>query len=194
MPTWQLPPLPRHPSIAHFYLISNGRYDEGNVASRRSGRITGGVWGWMAWSGVGELTEIEHRLTAQTYVEILEEVMLPSVRALLIPEGENFYMLQNKSPIHTARIVQDWFAAHPEITLLHWPPRSPDLNPIEDLWLHINKKWVGCDARSQRVKFNKMNELWESLRRELEITQHLVESMPRRLQQVIEANGGHTKY
>ncbi|KAG0724812.1 Transposable element Tcb2 transposase [Chionoecetes opilio] len=64
----------------------------------------------------------------------LEEVLLPSVQELLFPEGEPFYLLQDNSPVHTCRVVQQWFARHPYITLLPHPANSPDLNPIEHVW------------------------------------------------------------
>ncbi|KAK4302568.1 hypothetical protein Pmani_025344 [Petrolisthes manimaculis] len=62
------------------------RYDEENVYQvARSGRVTCNVWGWIFLHGVGEVTEIEGRFTSDTYLEILEEVMLPSVRSYALP-------------------------------------------------------------------------------------------------------------
>ena len=46
----------------------------------------------MSASGPGELTVIEERLTTQQYVQILQDVMLPSVRAMLIPEPQPIYI------------------------------------------------------------------------------------------------------
>ena len=72
----------------------------------RSGHVTVNLWGWIFLHGVGELTDIEGRLNAEKYIEILEEVMLPSVRAYALPFPERFIFMQDNSPIHTARIVQ----------------------------------------------------------------------------------------
>ena len=94
------------------------------VATRRSGRVTAGLFGWMHASGVGQLADVgPGRLTGQKYVELLEEVLLPSVEVLLFPEGEPFYLLQDNSPIHTCRVVQEWFTRHPYITVLPYTPQ-----------------------------------------------------------------------
>ncbi|KAG7154227.1 hypothetical protein Hamer_G026454, partial [Homarus americanus] len=75
----------------------------------------------VGWPGVVLMNSqgISGRLTAQEFIEMLQDGMLPSVT--------------DKSPIHTARIVSYWFAAHPNIIILLWVPKSPDLNLIESL-------------------------------------------------------------
>ena len=42
-------------------------------------------------------------------------------------------MIQENSPIHKSKIVQDWIKSRNDIIVLHWHPLSPDLNPIENV-------------------------------------------------------------
>ena len=70
----------------------------------------------MAKSGPGELTEIEERLNSEQYVQIMDQVLLPTVRAMLIPEPEPIYHVMDNCPIHNSKLVTDWLNNHPEIS------------------------------------------------------------------------------
>ena len=48
----------------------------------RHGRTTVCVWGWVNLNCMVELTDFEGRFDSEIYLEILEEVMLPTVRAM----------------------------------------------------------------------------------------------------------------
>ena len=43
------------------------------------------VWGCMGWEGVGKLAEVEGRMDAIQYVDILENNLLPSLKESGIP-------------------------------------------------------------------------------------------------------------
>lgn len=76
----------------------------------------------------------------------------------------------------------------------HWPANSPDLNPIENLWhiLRTNiKRRVPTPMRKEDLAAT-LQEEWAKLN--MDMVNKLIESMPRRLQAVIDANGGSTKY
>jgi transposase len=74
------------------------------------------------------------------------------------------------------------------------PSSSPDLNPIENLWhiLRNNIRKRKVQPRNEEALTVALQEEWEKL--DMELVNRLCLSMPRRLQAVIDAQGGITKY
>ena len=148
----------------------------------------------MTADGVGELCSMPPRATALNYVDVLQNVMLPTVRNVY-PENEipQFYYLQDNCAIHTAGVTRAWFGARPDMRLIPWPSKSPDLNPIENLWGLMVQRWSNRNERTREAVERHCNEIWEEMRG-TDICSRLVGSMRDRLQAVIEANGGYTRY
>ena len=79
-----------------------------------------------------------------------------------------------------------------QVEIMPWPARSPDLNPIENLWVWIDRK-LQTKVITNKDQLNEaIREAWLEIPAEL--CKALVESMPRRMAACIKANGGHTKY
>ena len=96
-------------------------------------------------------------------------------------------------PKHTSNLAQKWFKDN-KTNLMDWPAQSPDLNPIEHLWELLKRKLKMYEEHPKGLY-----ELWERVEVEWnkitpEECQNLIESLPRRLEAVYKAKGGHTKY
>ncbi len=92
-------------------------------------------------------------------------------------------------------IPQSWFLEHDnEFTLLKWPTKSPDLNPIEHLWDVVEREIRIMDVQPTNLQqlCDAIMSLWTKISEEC--FQHLVESIPRRIKAVLEAKGGPTRY
>lgn len=69
----------RHQKL-HVYRPKNSRFDPKYIhENQRSGRISAGYWGWICKDGPGELVPIGGRLNSKGYVEILEDVLKPTM-------------------------------------------------------------------------------------------------------------------
>jgi len=47
---------------------------------------------------------------------------------------EEYYLLQDNDPKHTSKVVQSFLKTMDVEQVTKFPPNSPDLNPIENLW------------------------------------------------------------
>lgn len=178
----------------HCWRTSGTRFEAEHIQEQaRSDRVSVSFHGWMWFGGPGELVTIEGHLNSEEYVNILETSFLPAVHMYAIPEPLPIWLVQDRSPIHTSHLARNWFSRHPEVRLIDWPPKGPDCNPIENLWGIMMQEW-GVEEKTRQSVERKAREVWEGIRRRPEICSRLTDSVPRRLQEVIQAQGGWTKY
>ncbi|GAA6072330.1 hemicentin-2-like [Tachysurus ichikawai] len=65
---------------------------------------------------------------------------------------DNCVHQQNNASWHTARIVKEWAEEHDGgFLLMPWPPKSPDMNPIKDLWFHLEKQVLATSPPPENV-------------------------------------------
>lgn len=147
------------------------------------------VWGCMAASGVGNLVFIESKMTKIDYLNILRDNITPSADKLGL--SGNWIFQHDNDPKHTSHIVKEWLLYRTPKTLDH-PPQSPDLNPIEHLWEHLDRKIRQRSISNKDDLKRALIEEWNNI--SPDITKNLVKSMPKRLNAVLKSHGKQTKY
>lgn len=151
------------------------------------------VWGCMAASGVGDLVLIDGIMDQYVYRDILQNHLQASVTRLGLPADWIFQ--QDNDPKHCALSVKTYLLYRVP-KQLHSPPQSADMNPIEHVWDELDRRIrepeVRCRITSKETLKTALREAWEEL--PPSVTSNLVQSMQRRMQAVIDARGGPTKY
>ena len=101
-------------------------------------------------------------------------------------------MEDNARP-HTARGTQAYLQKK-NIPKFFWPPHSPDLNPIKNLWLRMKRgiEKTRKTFRSAAEVMETIRDVWDSI--SVDETNGLYKSLPERLKEVINMCGHRTKY
>ena len=96
------------------------------------------------------------------------------------------HFLQNSPPCHKAKVVTKGFQERPHITLIKWPGKSPDLNPIENCWIWMKKQLKENNTSIPELE-ESIKRLWKEKMSDCTYLESLVRSMPRRMVNVIES-------
>lgn len=175
------------------YRTNGSRFQPGHYQpTKHSGRKTIGVWAWFTGDGTGAIYRIRGRLNADKYIDVLENSLCPTAWARFGLEPIPF--VQDRSPIHTSHLVNEWFESHPEFRLLPWPAKAADLNPIENLWSDMVREMDNIHVSNQDELWICVKEIWDRLKRRNQYWRTLTDSMVNRLRMVRDVDGDWTKY
>ena len=106
--------------------------------------------------------------SSQSYLELIRDYL-----PVIWRPGMEF--MQDNAPIHTAKIIKNWFCGQ-GISLMDWPPYSPNLNPIEHAWAKLKEhiylihpeleSFSGTKKQLKELLFKAMEDAWKSLGQE----------------------------
>ncbi|GFV94117.1 transposable element Tcb2 transposase [Trichonephila clavipes] len=150
----------------------------------------------MAWAGImingrTHLHVVANgTMTGQRYID---EVLLPHVRLFRGAVGDKFVFMDDNTTCHRTLAVQDCLDSE-GIQHLVWPARSPDLNPIENVWDALGRQVAGRNypLTNKNILIRALTDEWDKLPQQL--LANVVQSMVRRVECCITPHGGHIPY
>ena len=171
----------------HVRCLSNERLRTGMtrpMIHSGGGRLM--FWGCFKDSRVGALVEVKLKMKSHDYLNLLKDNLNHDDM-----QRNNTIMQHDNAPIHKAAVVTTWLREQ-EFNVLDWPPQSPDLNPIENVWAHVKSELDKQNITSKEMMRQRIQQIWANI--DGSFLQKLVDSMPRRVAAVIKNHGGATKY
>ena len=182
------------------------KYKPENIRGKqRDGGILQMIWGCFIGNKLGPIAFINSTINKDVYVDLLREFFLPFIDALNADGITDIIFQQDNAPPHVAGITREFLKTTGNehgFTFIEWPPNSPDMNPIEHLWAHLKLELYrqypdtttlkGSPNTIKTILRPRLNKLWWNIGES--VLEKLVESMPRRVQALINAKGWYTEY
>ncbi|GFT58515.1 transposable element Tc1 transposase [Trichonephila clavipes] len=145
------------------------------------------VWAGIMINGRTRLHVVANgTMAGQRYID---EVLLPHVRLFRGAVGDKFVFMDDNATWHRTLAVQDCVDSE-GIQCLVWPARSPDLNPIENVWDALGRQGAGQGPPTNKnTVIRALTEEWDKLPQQL--LDNVVQSRVRRVECCITLHGGH---
>ncbi len=156
------------------------------------------LWAGISWHGVTSLKFLdlgrEKRFTADRY----KEQVLANAQTMLKKFPRATLFMEDGAPYHTAGKCEN-FRASARIRTFptkgkKWPAKSPDLNPIENVWsdlkrrVHDVKPYPSTETKMKKA----LSAIWNAY--DLSFIRRFISSVSDRLNVCLDNDGGATKY
>ena len=149
------------------------------------------VWGCITRKGVGKLVVVDGSIDAVKYWNIIDKNVPLSVEQCFRDQHHpDIFQHDNTSP-HSARYTMVYLQLR-KLLRIWWPSRSPNLNPIKNLWVYMKRELTKSPPRNKSHLIQKTFEIWENVPKPF--IERLYNSTPARIGAVIKNKGFTTKY
>ena len=92
------------------------------------------VFGAISVDGPVAFTVLKDHVTADSYLKTLKRYIIPHFK-----KNPNAVWQEDNAAPHKAKKVQQ-FLKEENVFVLEWPPKNPDLSPIETIWAYMKRK------------------------------------------------------
>lgn len=160
----------------------------------QNGKNTVMFWGCFSKHGAGPLVSLVGKQDGEQYRRTIREQIIPEYQKAQVMIGGNWRFMQDNAPIHKTKVNMEVFRrAH--VDVIEWPAKSPDLNPIENVWAWIKDKlyteYPVCN-NAEEIEARVM-EIWTQCLTP-EMCARFCGDYAKRLRAVIASGGECTKY
>lgn len=143
------------------------------------------IWGAIKSNGTRSIIKCPQRLNSAGYENIITQGLLPMY------EYEDIFQ-QDGATCHTSKMTIQFLENAGVNLLSDWPPQSPDVSIIENMWSILKRNVEKRMANTPETLWKIIVEEWALIPNSY--ISSLYDSIPRRLKLIIQNKGEHSKY
>lgn len=183
--------------ISFVHRLKNERYLLKNIVQRETqSRVKVNLFGVISYNGPNDIYFVSNNFTSIQHLDLLYDsgIIETIFRRKLIYQQDNA-KIHNSFKRFAQRINESPLMEN-KITLLNHPAKSPDLNPIENVWAELQRR-VNIEMRFKTVSsVPELKELVLKCWREIpqEFIRNQILSMPKRVKEVFDNYGEISHY
>ena len=132
------------------------------TCTKKTVKFEGGsvmVFGMFSSQGTTPLVRLQTRVNAQIYKNIVQDHVVPIIQNSGFDRAT---FMQDNAPYHKAKVVMSYLSEQ-YFEIMDWPPQSPDLNPIENLWKTLGVKVMERNPTNTEDLWVKLQEEWSKI-------------------------------
>ena len=150
------------------------------------------VWGMIMPNGLLSYEILKGKQKSKNYIDMLENKAFPIIKVNHRPD---FIFQQDNCPIHVSRFSKEFFK-NSNIEVLDWPPYSPDLNIIENIWSTLSRDIYshGAIKNLRELESRIKSSVCMFNETKAQEVHNLYDSMTTRLCLILEKRGQRLKY
>lgn len=133
----------------------------------------------------------EENTDSTTFINILRDFLIPNADQLYHNLGYEWVLVMDNARYHTSNDVQK-FLRQNHIETLPFPPYSPDINPIENLWALLKHNVAKREPRDLDELENFIYEEWNHI--PVDTIASYVSSINRRMESTVNVEGEAIPY
>ncbi len=125
------------------------------------------AWACFSGHGLGYMYIFNENMNAELLKGILGTHLVESAELHFdVEHAEQWWLLQDNAPQHKSNLVRNWLFNN-GIQCIDFPPYSPDLNPIENLWADLARRVEEFQCETMEELQDIVAEQWKETDKEL---------------------------